>query len=245
MDLITIYRSNIPVDCHILKGRLESEGIDVYIFDENIISVHPFYATAVRGVKLRVPSGQADMAKKLMSLIRQDKLIDSTGEYEITPVFENELIRQNEILELKSRIRRNPSLIDKPHNIKTIWLDHEEMEKVIEYEKSFQEISSRKLDFSWKQFWYELLDPDRSIFKYLRVKPAEYFLEKELVENYENPVDSKKQYTCPNCGSHEVSYGYAIDNRWHILYLILSLLIAFPFPWMRKNHHCFHCKHDF
>ena len=245
MDLVIIYRSNIPVDCHILRGRLLSEGIEVYLFDENVINVYPFYATAVRGVKLMVPSGQAEMAKKLISRIKLNKLLDTNGEYYIIPVFENEMIRQNEILEIKSQIRKNPLALDKPEEIKSILLKREEIKEIIEDEIKFQEISLRKFDFTWKQFWYELFDPDRSIFRYLRVKPVEFFLEKELVDVYENPLGSNKQYTCPNCGSHDVSYGHVINNRWQVLYLLLSLLIIAPFPVFRKNHHCFQCKHDF
>ena len=68
MELKTIYTSNTPVECYIIKGRLESEGLDCFIFDDNIIWVNPFRAVAVGGVKLKVPSVQVEFAEKIMSL---------------------------------------------------------------------------------------------------------------------------------------------------------------------------------
>jgi hypothetical protein len=35
--LKTIFSSNIPVVCHIIRGRLETECIRCFIYDENMI----------------------------------------------------------------------------------------------------------------------------------------------------------------------------------------------------------------
>jgi len=64
VKLETIFSSNIPVDCYILKGRLETDGFDCFVFDENIVWVHPFKAVAIGGVKLKVPSDQLILAQK-------------------------------------------------------------------------------------------------------------------------------------------------------------------------------------
>jgi len=77
--LETIYTSNIPIDCHILRGRLESEGLDCFIFDDRIVWVHPFFAVAVGGVKLKVPINQIEFGEKIISLVKQGKLIDDKG----------------------------------------------------------------------------------------------------------------------------------------------------------------------
>ena len=65
--LITVYSSNIPIDCHILKGRLESEGIPCFIYDEQMICVHPFVAVAIGGVKLKVPFDKYFQSQKIIN----------------------------------------------------------------------------------------------------------------------------------------------------------------------------------
>ncbi len=44
MELITVFTSNITIDCYIVKNRLESEGLECFIYDENFIGVNPFRA---------------------------------------------------------------------------------------------------------------------------------------------------------------------------------------------------------
>ncbi len=245
MELKTIYTSNIPVDCYIMRGRLESDGVDCFIFDDNIIWVNPFWAVAIGGVKLKVPLDQVDLAEKIMSLIKQDKLIDDNGVYEMSTVFENEISRQNEIINIKTQIRKDTSLIDKPDYIKTNWLNHEEIHQLLDSEKKFIAFANTKFIFTWEQFWYELFDFDRSVFKYFRTRPVEYYLDKELADNYNCKSIDKSNMICSNCKSDEVSYGYTLDIKWGIIYLIFSFLFSAPFPLIKRNHHCFNCGLDF
>lgn len=243
--LITIYSSNTPVDCHIIKGRLETGGVLCFIYDEHIVWVHPFRAVAVGGVKLKVPVEQFDYSKKIIDSVQHGKLLDVNGKYDQSTVFENERKRQNEILEIKCRIRENPSLLDEPQKVESVWLNRDEMNELINAEKEHQNISKRKFVFSWNQFFYELFDFDRNIFKYFRTKPVEYYLEKELTDCYKNQEEKETKLNCPRCGSDNVKYGYAIDYKWDPLYIILSLLVYTPFPLIRKKYHCFNCGYDF
>jgi len=75
----TIFSSNILVDYYILKGRLETDGIDCFIFDENIVWVHPSRAVAIGGVKLKVPIHQSKAAKKIIEHLKSAELIDQNG----------------------------------------------------------------------------------------------------------------------------------------------------------------------
>jgi len=243
--LVTIYTSNIPIDCHILKGRIESEGIPCFILDENLIWVYPFYAVAIGGVKLKILSNEYAHCQKIINLLSQDKLIDEAGEYQISEILNNEIDRQNEILSIKSKIRNGSVLLDKSVFSNSKFIDSVEIDNIIKNEKEFQELAKKKFEFSWKQFLYELFDFDRSVFTYLRLKPADYYIEKEIVENYINPKESKQTINCPYCNSDNTSFGYAIDFKWDVLYLILSLLILTPFFPIRKKYHCFDCGHDF
>ena len=251
ISLKTLYRSTYPIDSHILKGRLETELLTCYIYDENLISVHPFYSLLVGRIKLKVPEDQIKRGKEILKYMQQGKLTDQVGEYEITTALIHESDRQNKILELKSKIRSNPSLLDSPESLKVDWLSTTEIEDLITFERKFQDWADTEFKFSWHQFWYELFDFDRNVFLYLRPRPVDYYLEKDLVDNYMNKTKSDEKYSCPNCNSGNVSYGYTIDGKWDILFLSVSFLILFffgiftPSPFIRKNCHCYDCGHNF
>ena len=245
MELKTIYSSNIPVDCYILKNRLESEGLDCFIFDDHMVWIHPFMAVAIGGVKLKVPLDQVEVAERIIDLVSIGKLTDEAGEYEINSIFENEVCRQNEILTIKSQIRNDHSLLDSPGELKTRWLNEEEIGRLVAEERNFLAFSTIKSDFTWDQFWAHLFDFDSSIFRYLRIRPVEFFLDKELVDNYNATVPDESIAICPKCRTENVSYGYAIDYQWDFLYLLWSSLLSSPFPWFRKKYHCFNCGFNF
>lgn len=243
--LKTIYSSNIPVDCHILKGRLETEGINCFIYDENVVWVHPFRAVAVGGVKIKVPEDQQEKAANTIALQQTQQLSDENGIYSLSEVFQNEINKQNEILGIKSAIRKNPDLLGEPEKLKTEILSGVELVVLIESEIEFNRLSNKRLNFDWKNFWYELLDFDRSVFSYLRIRPVEYYLDKELVERFNDTSDTDSHDFCPECHSTNVKFGYAIDFKWDVLYLVLSLLTSTPLWPIRKKMHCFDCGFDF
>ena len=245
IKLETLFTSNIPVDCHLLKGRLETEGIDCFVFDENIVWVFPFRAVAVGGVKLKVPSHQLEPAAAIIEHLKKGCLPDEMGEYKISEILQSEYEWQQEILSIKSAIRTNPALLNKPAELATSLLSSDEVAEIIEAEKEFQVLANKKLHFTWKDFFYELFDFDRDVFKYLRIRPVEHYLDKELVDRYNSHPDTKNVVICPNCKSDNTKYGFAIDYKWDMLYLVLSLLFTTPFPLIRKKSHCFDCGNDF
>ncbi|WP_159521985.1 putative signal transducing protein [Sunxiuqinia indica] len=245
IKLETLYRSNSPIDCHILKGRLEREGIDCFVFDENIVWVHPFRAVAIGGVKLKVPSDQLDLAKEILKQINEGYLFDENGKYEIAEILHSEYEKQMEVLRIKSEIRNNPALIDRPMEIKAGILSRNDIDCIIDSETNFQLLLNNKFEFTWKDFLFELFDFDGDVFKCLRTKPFEYYLDKEIVANYKPKSSSDFAEICPNCKSTNTRNGYAIDYKWDMLYLILSLFFLVPFPLIRKKIHCFDCGFDF
>jgi Flp pilus assembly protein TadD len=66
--LTTIVSSNYPVNLHILKGRLEAEGIPAFIADEEVITLYWLYATALGGAKLQVWRQDAERAAGILGL---------------------------------------------------------------------------------------------------------------------------------------------------------------------------------
>lgn len=245
IPLKTLSYSTYPIDCHILKGRLETEGLTCFIYDENVVWVHPFISFAVGRVKLKIPKDQIAQGRKILNELQKGIMSDEHGEYYIREMLDSETERQNKLLELKSKIRSNPSLLDSIELLKVDWLTPIEFEELVTFEKKFQKWTNTEFKFTWQQFWYELFDFNRNVFLYLRPRPVEYYLEKDLVDNYMNKTKPLKVYICPNCHSGNVSYGYAFNDKWDIPYLILSFLFFIPFPPIRKNCHCFDCGHNF
>lgn len=72
MELITLRTYENPIDLHIVKARLESEGITCFVFDEHIVSVNPLYNITVGGIKLKVRENELEKAIEIL------KDIDST-----------------------------------------------------------------------------------------------------------------------------------------------------------------------
>ena len=53
-----------PFEAHLAKGKLESEGIEAYIADENIVGINWLYSNLVGGVKLKVREDDRERALK-------------------------------------------------------------------------------------------------------------------------------------------------------------------------------------
>ena len=64
--LITIGQYSQGAYAHIAKSRLEAEGIESIILDENLILVNWLYSNAIGGVKLQVRSTDVEKAKAII-----------------------------------------------------------------------------------------------------------------------------------------------------------------------------------
>ena len=66
-DLVTIASFPNPIEAHIAKGKLESEGIDSYVANDTLFSINPGYVWADGGVHLRVRESDAPRALRILS----------------------------------------------------------------------------------------------------------------------------------------------------------------------------------
>lgn len=55
-----------PIEAHIARGLLASQGIDAHLGDEHLALANWEWRLAVGGVKLRVPSEQAQRANEIL-----------------------------------------------------------------------------------------------------------------------------------------------------------------------------------
>ena len=72
----TIARFQYSSEAQIIKGRLEAEGIQVFLSDNLTIDTDPLVSNAIGGVKLKVLSRQAMEAQYLLETINKYSLDD-------------------------------------------------------------------------------------------------------------------------------------------------------------------------
>jgi DNA-directed RNA polymerase subunit RPC12/RpoP len=65
----TIARFQYSAEAQIIKGRLEAEGIQVFLTDNLTIDTDPLVSNAIGGVKLKVLSHQAQEAESILKSI--------------------------------------------------------------------------------------------------------------------------------------------------------------------------------
>ncbi|MFH6603338.1 DUF2007 domain-containing protein [Maribacter algicola] len=80
----TLGSFEFPADVQIIKGKLESEGIPVFLRDENTLNSDPLISSAIGGVKLQVYSSDKDRAVEIYNEIRA-YAVDDDGNPIICP----------------------------------------------------------------------------------------------------------------------------------------------------------------
>jgi tetratricopeptide (TPR) repeat protein len=65
--LVTLATYSHPLEAHIVKGRLESEGIWSFVADENMVVANWLYSNAVGGVKLQVREEDVENAQRILA----------------------------------------------------------------------------------------------------------------------------------------------------------------------------------
>ena len=82
--LITVLTVTYPHELAIIRGRLESEGIECFVQDELTVQVNPFYSNAIGGIKLQVRESNYDEAVEILghdfsSCFKSDELIEDSA----------------------------------------------------------------------------------------------------------------------------------------------------------------------
>ncbi len=65
-NLITVISFTLPHHAHFAKGKLQSEGVEVFLKDEMTAQVHNFYSNAIGGVKLQVRESDVAIAHHIL-----------------------------------------------------------------------------------------------------------------------------------------------------------------------------------
>ncbi|NAS12605.1 putative signal transducing protein [Poritiphilus flavus] len=75
-EFYTLAAFEYVADVQIIKGKLESEGIPVFLRDENTLNTDPLISSAIGGVKLQVYTTDKDRAIEIYNEVRSYALDD-------------------------------------------------------------------------------------------------------------------------------------------------------------------------
>lgn len=62
-----------PIEAHLLRCRLEAEGVEAFVADEHIVSLQWLYSAAVGGVKVQVHARDAEHARAILEASRPQR----------------------------------------------------------------------------------------------------------------------------------------------------------------------------
>lgn len=88
----TIARFQYSIEAQIVKGRLEAEGIKVFLSDHITIDTDPLVSNAIGGVKLKVLSLQANEAERILESIKNYS-VDDEGHKIVCPSCGNQKVK--------------------------------------------------------------------------------------------------------------------------------------------------------
>jgi hypothetical protein len=95
MNLITIKTFDNAISARLLKGKLESEGIACYIFDEEMVSLNPLYSGAIGGIRLEVNDYDLKFAQEIIDSIDNAPIIANDGSVLTCPKCKSTRINNN------------------------------------------------------------------------------------------------------------------------------------------------------
>lgn len=88
-DLVTIVRVTEVWEAHIIKARLQAEGLLASIADEHLVSMDWFYSNAIGGVRVQVPACEEDRARQILEAVQRGDYAldeDSIGQDDEAPL---------------------------------------------------------------------------------------------------------------------------------------------------------------
>lgn len=85
IKLATFRTYDSPVNAHIVKSKLESEGIPAFLQDEHINTLNPLFNVTVGGIKLKIRESDFDEAERILAEIESPELVDDDNNTLLCP----------------------------------------------------------------------------------------------------------------------------------------------------------------
>ncbi|MBI1315361.1 DUF2007 domain-containing protein [bacterium] len=79
-EFVIVRTFDDPLKAHVLKTKLESEGIECFLHDDILMTLMPLYNIAVGGVKLKINANDLSYATEILAKFENTKLTNSEDE---------------------------------------------------------------------------------------------------------------------------------------------------------------------
>jgi len=99
---VTIAVFTYSAEAGIIKGRLDAEGIETFLFDNLTIDTDPLVSNAIGGVKLKVRKENEAEARKILATINEYSLDDSGEEINCPNCGASEIHYFSNVTDIKS-----------------------------------------------------------------------------------------------------------------------------------------------
>ena len=73
MDFVVLKSFTNYIDAHIILGRMQEEGVDCWLNNENTTTIMPIWTTAIGGIQLMVQGEHLQKASDVLKVIEQEK----------------------------------------------------------------------------------------------------------------------------------------------------------------------------
>lgn len=77
--LVTLASFDNSIDAHLLRTKLENEGIPCFIFDEHMVTMNALYNITVGGIKVKVIAEDFDAAQALVEELSVKPIFNTDG----------------------------------------------------------------------------------------------------------------------------------------------------------------------
>lgn len=104
MKLVTVKTFSKVHEAQLLKETLANNGIESYLFDENMNNVYPGYNIMEGGVKLKVDAFHFERVKLLVDAIQPEPLKDLNGDDVVCPNCHSKYIKSDYFLKEKNEL---------------------------------------------------------------------------------------------------------------------------------------------
>lgn len=85
MELVTLQTFSNPIDAHMLKSKLESEDIQCFLADENMVTLNPLSNIGIGGIKLKIRREDAERALAIVNENKNSPVTDENDNIIICP----------------------------------------------------------------------------------------------------------------------------------------------------------------
>ena len=89
---------------HLVRMRLDAEGIDSYLADENIVSIYPLYSGAIGGITLMVREEDAQAALQILEGVESEAFTRYESNQAICPACGSERVGDRPLSYLRTLV---------------------------------------------------------------------------------------------------------------------------------------------